>query len=732
MAELRLNVIVVDGEAEAKLDKLEAKVQSVTSASDKQAGVVAKVADAYDRVVTKTETVSKSTTTYAEQISKATGETLKAASAAETLGAAKAQQIQQLSAEGEVLVSNTMAWFRANQEQELAKARALETASAQSSLMSAVDLSTTAVIGLGTYLGVATGAGLLWLKFLYDSGAAYLEHTGKLDELKDAISSVKDTWENVKIAVGAILLGNVQDVSSWANTTKELVVTAGSFIVGYVAQQVAAAHALWNAFIGQREGTGELPAAPKAPSLFGGQSASQLGGVNTRGFFRENEVASAFTFGSASTRTSTGRSPAVAQAQSDAAALRESVAAIRADIQAVNYYVENIPRFAALNTPQIPELSYTSGIGGKTLPGTNVGIPQVPQTPAAQSFFNAAFGSQSNFGAMLGSAISGAIQSGSSIWQSIGGTLGQHLGQGLATRLSGFLTSNLGGVIGSAVSALIPGLGALLGPLFGKIGSFFKNLFGGNDTRDLINQTFGSYDNLRSQLNALGAEGERMWIRLTQQTGRNDMQSARQQIDAINQALEAHKQKLNEAGAAAQQAGQQESAAFQHAREQISQLDQQIQSLQQSIANEAPEEVMGIVEAQTRAQIQALQEQRAAAQQQIDQAGREYLQSVNGQDVTINVHWNADPLPNTGTAPSYEPYEAPEPPPMARGGIVRARPGGTIVRVGEAGSDEAIIPLNGSGGGAGTVVLELDGRTIAEVAVPFIPGVVKRYRVGAP
>ena len=46
-------------------------------------------------------------------------------------------------------------------------------------------------------------------------------------------------------------------------------------------------------------------------------------------------------------------------------------------------------------------------------------------------------------------------------------------------------------------------------------------------------------------------------------------------------------------------------------------------------------------------------------------------------------------------------YDIPE---AAEGGIVRARPGGTIVRVGEAGQDEAIVPLDSANGIGGTQV----------------------------
>ena len=43
----------------------------------------------------------------------------------------------------------------------------------------------------------------------------------------------------------------------------------------------------------------------------------------------------------------------------------------------------------------------------------------------------------------------------------------------------------------------------------------------------------------------------------------------------------------------------------------------------------------------------------------------------------------------------------PDIPRLALGGIVRARPGGTVVRVAEAGRDEAVIPLGRGGGGIG-------------------------------
>jgi hypothetical protein len=86
-----------------------------------------------------------------------------------------------------------------------------------------------------------------------------------------------------------------------------------------------------------------------------------------------------------------------------------------------------------------------------------------------------------------------------------------------------------------------------------------------------------------------------------------------------------------------------------------------------------------------------------------------------------------------GFSGGYAP-EAPEDyiqenvPQMARGGYVPARPGGTLINVGEGGQGEYVVPASKMGGGGGniTIVLERDGQREAEYIVPFIPGAVER------
>lgn len=107
---------------------------------------------------------------------------------------------------------------------------------------------------------------------------------------------------------------------------------------------------------------------------------------------------------------------------------------------------------------------------------------------------------------------------------------------GVMKSAQGGLTKVFGSSIGGAMGAAIPGIGAMIGPAFEALAGWIGSLFG-NKTKDAILQSFGSYDALREKLNALGEEGDRMWIKLTQQTGRNDLASTKAQIEEINKAL---------------------------------------------------------------------------------------------------------------------------------------------------------------------------------------------------
>jgi tetratricopeptide (TPR) repeat protein len=84
----------------------------------------------------------------------------------------------------------------------------------------------------------------------------------------------------------------------------------------------------------------------------------------------------------------------------------------------------------------------------------------------------------SNAFQQLGPTILSAVTGGGNVLQSVGSLFGLELGKSFVTDFGKHIKGALGATLGGALNALIPGLGALLGPLLGKIGGFFKNLFG--------------------------------------------------------------------------------------------------------------------------------------------------------------------------------------------------------------------------------------------------------------
>jgi len=59
-------------------------------------------------------------------------------------------------------------------------------------------------------------------------------------------------------------------------------------------------------------------------------------------------------------------------------------------------------------------------------------------------------------------------------------------------------------------------------------------------------------------------------------------------------------------------------------------------------------------------------------------------------------------------------------PQMASGGVVKARPGGTLVNVGEAGRDEAIVPLGSGAGGGGNTYVTINTQADPQMVIDAI------------
>jgi hypothetical protein len=173
-----------------------------------------------------------------------------------------------------------------------------------------------------------------------------------------------------------------------------------------------------------------------------------------------------------------------------------------------------------------PALAWTKGIDNilKDLPN-RIGSLSIPKVP----LFEKIFGTPKEFGAQMASTIVGALQGGGNVLHAAGGLLGTKLGTSIGTKLGAFFGKEGAGMfskaLGGMFSAVLPGLGALMGPLLGKIGGAIAGLFDRNKGRDVVEafaNSVGGFDALHRQLNALGDEGERLWIRLTQGVGRNN------------------------------------------------------------------------------------------------------------------------------------------------------------------------------------------------------------------
>ncbi len=185
------------------------------------------------------------------------------------------------------------------------------------------------------------------------------------------------------------------------------------------------------------------------------------------------------------------------------------------------------------------------------------------------------------------------------------------------------------------------------------------------------------------------------------------------------------------------------SAAIAAMQEQFDALGQEYDSLAQSIAQEAPEEVMGVVEAQTRARMEAIEKERDALQKSMAEAKDQAQTDAEALAQAIKDLFK-DPIPITfdwpdmpdrpgvweGYAPDVQPQE------QAAGGIYATGARGVATWFGEGGEPELGGPVDfmarvlskamsltgGRGGGRPVVVqIKLDRRTLGEAMFDILP-----------
>jgi hypothetical protein len=281
--------------------------------------------------------------------------------------------------------------------------------------------------------------------------------------------------------------------------------------------------------------------------------------------------------------------------------------------------------------------------------------------------------------------------------QAIGGTFGKLTSAassafksataGVANLASGFASFASGDILGG-ISGVISGVGGIASAAItaGKaIGGLISNLFGlGSKGRDAVVQfadSFGGFDALHVKLNALGDSGEQLWIKLTQGVGKNDPAAAKAAIQAITDAL-----------AAQQNASQ----------------DTQVQTEAQAAAT---------VETATEAS-NALDTVTEKLKANVDD-WKTWGDAVNGVINAVGAAVIAMPTPSApGTVPGFATGTKGEYLDFGSGTLAMLHGKERVMTPGESA---------GGGGGGGTAVIQIDGRTLAEIVVPEMPGVIRRY-----
>ena len=145
-----------------------------------------------------------------------------------------------------------------------------------------------------------------------------------------------------------------------------------------------------------------------------------------------------------------------------------------------------------------------------------------------------------NLGGILGSTLIGQLGATISALSKVKGAVGDlrggfgelTSGKGLTSILSGFtgIVSGIGGIVQAAQAAI-------------SIGRALFGMFDRNKGRDAVvdfAESMGGFDALQKQLEALGEEGAKLWVKLTQGTDKGNPEQAARNIAEVEEALRKH------------------------------------------------------------------------------------------------------------------------------------------------------------------------------------------------
>jgi uncharacterized protein YoxC len=357
----------------------------------------------------------------------------------------------------------------------------------------------------------------------------------------------------------------------------------------------------------------------------------------------------------------------------------------------------------------------------------------------------------------------GAVASGvGAVWQA---TSSQNRGAAVA-----------GGALSGAAlgTKILPGWGTAIGAAAGAIVGFVRSAGQGREAVEEFAEAFGGFDALREKMNELGDEGERLWIKLTQTVGKNDVKAAEEAANEIVRAFDALKKPDEDIAAAGfktraelealaqtavdvytrmrdsgkftaadvQTAFERAQAAIRTAvgdtaqlesmdriKGKIGELTQEYDRLFKAVADEAPEEEMGVIERQMRDRLKVIEQERGGLETQLEQmtTGLEEAFGLVGDAAKQAAKDIVAAFSGISIPPIQIPFELPDGvPQLATGGIV-TRP--TLALIGESGP-EAVVPLGATGFEASAeqhIYIYQDGYETTHAVLRNLPDVARLY-----
>jgi hypothetical protein len=297
------------------------------------------------------------------------------------------------------------------------------------------------------------------------------------------------------------------------------------------------------------------------------------------------------------------------------------------------------------------------------------------------------------------------------------------------------LAAKIGGSLGKALGSFAGPLGALLGS---QLGSIVDKIIGGNDTKKDREAAakmlgFSSLSAMNDALNKIGPEGQALVHQGLNVIGKKDTAANQAWIRSVEELFQKQKDiatKSTEEAAAAQSAAL--ARITDPLRAKLDDINTEYQRLSDSIAKEAPEEIMGVIEAQERAALADLAVQKGIVEMELKAAEtkvitaatvvRDGIEQLFKDPIKVRFDWSDFPtMGGAAGAPAGAAYGGA----MAEGGSgVVTKP--TWFLAGEAGPERYnFTPIKNSGGSGGggdqTIVVQIGTETILRQVVRGMP-----------